>query len=765
MPCGPYRGRRLSTWRRCLTASTVTRTGNGHRPDAERYHNVLKRLARFSYQKRRLVVGVWILLLVGLSVLNGVAGGAFRTEFSLPGSESQEAIEILSEHGFTSRTGEQAQVVFESSQGFDDPDTVARIEGLLAAIEQQVPDATVTSPFDPEGGRQISAGGTIAYAEVNFTERSNEEYTEAGELIRELGEPVESSGLRIEYGGVMFLEEAEFSSEVIGLIAAVIILLIAFGSVLAMGLPIGTALFGIGSGIALVGLTTQIMNLPDFTTPAVAMIGIGVGIDYALFIVTRYRQGLLDGREPEDALVQALNTSGRAVLFAGTTVIIAVLGLILMDLSAISGMAVAIALGVLMTMLASVTLLPALIGFVGDRIDRFGLPHRKRAEGDPTRSFWHRWSRVLQRRPWPAALAAVIILLALSAPVFDLRLGFGDAGNFPEGNTSREAYDLLSEGFGPGFNGPLVLAAKLPGGEDDLAAAEQLSSALNQTQGVAFASAPQVNAEGDAAILMVVPTTSPQDEATSDLVHRIRDDVVPAATAGSTANVKVGGATAAAVDFSEYSLQQMPVFFGAVLLLSFIVLMAVFRSVLVPLKAVIMNLLSVSAAYGLLVAVFQWGWGLSLIGGGNPGPVEAWVPMMLFAIVFGLSMDYEVFLLSRIREEYDRTGDNARAVADGLSATARVITAAAAIMVCVFGSFVLGVDRSLQIMGFGLAAAVLVDATIVRLVLVPATMELLGDRNWWLPGWLDRLLPRISVDATPDPIRATPEPARAYGED
>ncbi|CAN5228852.1 MMPL family transporter [soil metagenome] len=710
---------------------------------------MLKSLAQICYRKRRIVLGSWIVLVVGLIILSSVAGGTFRTEFSIPGSESQEAIDILAKHGFASRTGSQAQIVFESSQGFDDPAIVAPIETLLATIEGQVPNTSVSSPFDPEGARQISQNGTIAYAEVNLSERSQEEYLEAGETIREISEPSQSPALRIELGGDMFLEEAAFSSEAIGFLAAVVILLIAFGSVLAMGLPIATALFGIGSGIALVGVATQFMDLPNFTTPAVGMIGIGVGIDYALFIVTRYRQGLHDGLTPEEAVVLAINTSGRAVLFAGTTVVIAVLGLVLMNLRAISGLAVAIALGVLMTMLASVTLLPALLGFVGNKIDKFGLPHHKQAEGATTSSFWHGWSRFLQRRPWPAVIAALVILLMLSVPVLDLRLGFGDAGNRPDEDTSRQAYDLLSEGFGSGSNGPLVLAAELPGGEGDFAVLQQLSADLNQTPGVAFAAPPQLNPEGDAAIMMVLPTTSPQDEATTDLVHHLRDEVVPASTAGSTANVKVGGATAAATDFSEYTLQQLPIFFVAVLVLSFLLLMAIFRSLLVPLKAVIMNLLSVGAAYGVLVAVFQWGWGLSLVGGGKEGPVEAWVPMMLFAIIFGLSMNYEVFLLSRIREEYDRIGDNARAVADGLAATARVITAAAAIMVCVFGSFVLGVDRSLKIMGFGLATAVLVDATIVRLVLVPATMELLGDKNWWIPRWLDRILPRIHVEAAP----------------
>ncbi|MGH8975434.1 MAG: MMPL family transporter, partial [Acidimicrobiia bacterium] len=432
------------------------------------------------------------------------------------------------------------------------------------------------------------------------------------------------------------------------------------------------------------------------------------------------------------------------------TVIIAVLGLFTVGLDMINGLAVGISLGVLMTMVAALTLLPAVLGFVGRNIDKLGLPHRRRKDNAHHASVWFRWSRLIQRRPWPALVLGAVALLALASPVASLRLGFGDAGNRVETDTTRRAYDLLSTGFGPGFNGPLLLVAETPGGGKDVAVLNALAERLNDTPGVAAATPPFLNQAGDAAILNVFPTTAPQDEATHTLVKSLREDVIPSAVAGSTAVIKVGGWTAGGMDFSDYSGGRLPWFIGTVLLLSFLLLMAVFRSLLVPLKAVVMNLLSISAAYGVIVAVFQWGWGASLIGVGREGPVEAWAPMMLFAILFGLSMDYEVFLLSRIREDYDRTGDNGVAVANGLAATARVITAAAAIMIFVFGSFVLGVDRSIKLFGLGLAAAVLLDATIVRLVLVPATMELLGERNWWLPRWLDRILPNIKVEATHD---------------
>ena len=708
---------------------------------------MLQRLARTTYRRRWFVLGGWVALLVGLFALVSSVGGDFRTSFELPGSESQEAFELLEERGFSDRAGERGQIVYETDAGVDDPEVQAAMEEVFADVDAEVEGVSVVSPYSEAGARQISEDGTIAYAELNFEDRTYEDYQPIADEIVAIVEPVDVEGLQVELGGDIFIEEFEPGSEQIGLLGAVIILLIAFGSVLAMGLPIMTALFGIGTGIALVQLLARFVDMPDFTTQSVLMIGIGVGIDYALFIVTRYRQSLKEGMEPEAAVVRAMDTSGRAVLFAGSTVIVSMLGLLLIGLDMIRGVAFAIVLGVLMTMLASVTLLPAVLGFVGRNIDKLGLPHRHRAEETERESFWHRWSRVIQRRPWPAFIAGFVVLLVLAIPALDLRLGFSDAGNRPTSDTTRQAYDMLAEGFGPGFNGSLTVVADLPDGADDMAAFDSLTAELNQTDGVAFVTEPQTNEAGDTAIIQVFPTTAPQDEATEDLVHEMRNDMVPVAVEGTSAEIYVTGLPAAVVDFSDYIADRLPIFIGAVLLLSFVLLMVVFRSILVPIKAVVMNLLSIGAAYGAMVAVFQWGWGSELFGIGRAGPIEAWAPMFMFAVVFGLSMDYEVFLLSRIREDYDRTGDNALAVADGLAATARVITAAAAIMVVVFGSFVLGSDRALKLFGFGLAVAVFVDATIVRLILVPATMELLGDKNWWLPRWLDRILPQIKVDS------------------
>jgi len=706
---------------------------------------MLPRLARVMYRRRRWVLGGWIILLVATFALSSGLNGAFKTQFRLPGTESQQAFDLLAKSSFKNRQV-QAQIVFTANQGVQDAAVQQAMEALFAEVDQKVANVDVASPYAPGGARQTSPNGKIAYAQLNFADRSGEAFTEAGNEIKRLAADVKVDGLRIEFGGDIFSNaEVGGTSEAVGLLAAMIILLIAFGSVLAMGLPIGTALFGIGTGIAIVLSVRTLVDMPDFTTAAVAMVGLGVGIDYALFIVTRYRENLAAGADPERSVVHAIDTAGRAVLFAGTTVVISVLGLLLMKTSIMRGVAIGISIGVLTTMVASVTLLPALLGFVGRKIDKLGLPHRERPEGDVKESGWTRWSHVIQRHPWPAAILGLVFLLVLAVPLLSMRLGFTDAGNRPKSDTTRQAYDLVAEGFGAGFNGPLLLAAETPNGQVDVDVLNELAAKLNETEGVAFATPPQANPEGTVAVLQVFPTTDPQAKATADLVTRLRDDVIPAVV-GDSVGVRVGGLTAAADDFAAYTAERLPVFMGAVLILLFLLLMLVFRSLLVPLKAVIMNLLSIGAAYGVVVAVFQWGWGASLIGVGREAPVEAWAPVFIFAIVFGLSMDYEVFLLSRIREEYDRTGDNATAVADGLALTARVITAAALIMFFVFGSFVFGPEVALKLMGLGLAIAVLLDATVVRMVLVPATMELLGDWNWWLPKWLDRLLPRVHVE-------------------
>lgn len=711
----------------------------------------MRALAQICYRRRRLVALAWIGLLVGFFGVSSVFAGEFHTEFKLPGSDTQDAIDLLEARGVSERTGFTGQVVYQADASVNDPAVRQTIEKFLANIESSVQGIEIVSPYDPANSHQISDDGKIAYAEMNFSDREEKEYIDDADTIKDLYKQIDQPGLEVELGGDIFADTPSFSSELIGIAAAIIILLIAFGSLLAMGLPIITALFGIGCGAALVLLSTRVLAVPEFTTEVAAMIGIGVGIDYALFIVTRYRQALHADMEPQQAVVLAVDTSGRAVVFAGITVVISLLGMFFLNLDFMRSVATGAVLAVLMTMLASITLLPALLGFVGRNIDRFGIP-RLRHEAETASSFWYRWSRVIQAHPWPALIASAVLLIVLAAPIFAIRLGFADAGNRATTDTTRRAYDLLSEGFGPGFNGPLLVVAETSNGQADEPALQRLKSALAATDGVDSVTDPQPVADGQLYLFQVFPTTSPQDDKTSDLVHHIRDNVVPSAIGGPAPRVLVTGLPPAVVDFSDYMSDHLPIFFGAVLVLSFLLLMTVFHSVVVPLKAVIMNMLSIGAAFGAMVAVFQWGVGASIFGLGKEGPIEAWAPMMLFAIVFGLSMDYEVFLLTRIREEYDRTGDNGRAVADGLAATGRVISAAAAIMVCVFGSFILGDERSLKLLGFGLSFAVLIDATVVRLILVPSAMELLGNRNWWAPGWLVRVLPTIRVDTVEHPV-------------
>jgi RND superfamily putative drug exporter len=677
-------------------------------------------------------------------MLAGNIGDNFAESFEVQGTESSQAQTLLKEN-FPQVAGDSGQLVISAPGGIDDPAVQARVESTIAELQQVEHVGEIVSPYTPEGARQIAPGGDVAYADIQFTVRAGEVTNDQAQQMVDLarvGDEVD--GATFELGGRQFqLGSLGGTSEIIGLLAAVLILLIAFGSVLAMGLPILTAVLGIAGGFAIVGLLSNIMVAPEFTTQLAAMIGLGVGIDYALFIVTRYRQGLHDGLDPERSVVLALDTAGRAVLFAGATVVISLCGLFLMGVDFIRGLGAGAAATVLVMMLASVTLVPALLSFTGRNIDTWSIPGLRRRENTTRESMWFRWSRVVQRRPLIAAIAGFVVLLVLAIPFVSLRLGFADMGNNPTTDTTRRAYDHLADGFGPGFNGPLVLAARTPEGPQSL---DELSSVLPDVPGIAAVSPALPNDDGTAAVIRVTPTTSPQSTATEDLIRHLRDQVIPDATDGTGAEVLVGGITAAGDDVSETLASRLPVFIGAVLALSFLLLLAVFRSVFVPIKAVIMNLLSIGAAYGVVVAIFQWGWLSGPLGIQGTGPIEPFVPMMLFAIVFGLSMDYEVFLLSRIREEYDRTGDNGLAVADGLAATARVITAAAAIMIMVFASFVLGDVRVVKLFGVGLASAIFIDATIVRILLVPATMELLGKANWWFPTWLN-WVPQLHVEA------------------
>jgi RND superfamily putative drug exporter len=524
--------------------------------------------------------------------------------------------------------------------------------------------------------------------------------------------------------------------------------LIAFGSVVAAGLPLAIALIGLGiSSAGLIVLLANVIDVPDWTTAVSGLIGIGVGIDYALLVLTRFRAAMKEGKDRHDAVVEAVTTAGRSVIIAGATVVIAVLGLMLTGLGYMYGVAISASLAVLVVMLAAITLLPALLSYLGPRVDRLRIPllgRTLRAEGD-SESPAARWSHAVQRRPWPAAIIAAAVLLALAAPALGMRLGFPDAGNDPPDTMTRQAYDLNTEGFGPGTNGPVVIAADLPGREAK-ADVDTFADRVRNDPGVAFVPEPTLNETGDAAIVTVIPRGSPQDEETEELVTRLRDQIVPDTLRGSGITAHVGGVTAALEDQSEYITDRMPLFIAGVVGLSFLLLLVAFHSPLISLKAAVMNLLSVSAAYGVMTLVAKGGTVGELIGIDHEVPIAPFMPVMMFAILFGLSMDYEVFLISRIREEYLKDGDTRRAVADGLAKTARVITAAAAIMVVVFLAFLAAPDTFLKLFGIGLASAIFLDATVVRMVLVPAVMQLLGSRNWWIPNWLERVLPRLDVE-------------------
>ncbi|HEX3172708.1 MAG TPA: MMPL family transporter [Solirubrobacterales bacterium] len=719
----------------------------------------MRRFGSWTTTHRKTVILGWIAALILVGFAADQAGSAFSENFKLPSSDSQRAVDLL-EQRFPAQSGETAQIVYRAPSGVESPAVKRKMTTAFAEIEEVPHVSEVADPYEGRGSGGVSANGEIAYATVQFDEYGDEIGKDNVERVMEIAQDQTGAGLQVELGGQPIEEvrqEEGDTSFAIGLLAAIVILLFTFGSVVAMGLPVLTALFALGVGLSLVTLGTHVFDTADFATQLAAMIGLGVGIDYALFILTRFRNGLDEGLEPQPAALRAIDTAGRAVLFAGLTVIISLLGMLLLGVTFLYGVAIAAAIAVAMTMIASLTLLPALLVIAGRRVDRLRLPGlgKRRPLNELEKSRWFRWSSTIQRHPVAAMLLSGGFLIVLCIPVLSLRLGSSDAGSDPAGTTTREAYDLLAEGFGPGFNGPLTLVAKLPEKGDD-AVLVALKREAEELPGVAGATTPQLNPSQEVGVVQIYPISSPQSEATTDLLREVRDDLIPPAERSTGATVYVGGITAIFEDFGDVLTEKLPLFIGVVVLLSALLLMAVFRSILVPLKAMLMNLLSIGAAFGLVVAVFQWGWLGGLIGLEGTGPIESFLPVFLFAIVFGLSMDYEVFLMSRIHEEWEASHDEQRAVTHGLALTGRVITAAAAIMVTVFASFMLGPDRIIKLFGLGLSAAVLIDAVVIRTVLVPAIMQLFGERAWWLPDWINRLLPRFHVEPpAPEPLPET----------
>lgn len=736
---------------------------------------MLERLGRRAARHRWWFIGAWLVMAV---VVIGFAIGLdakLSDNFRIPDAQSQQALDLL-EQDFPTQAGDNALVAFQATDGIKSPTVQPAIAASVAALGKLPGVTSVTDPFGPLGGAAISKNGQIAVVTVQFdTKAQNIEKSVFGQ-IEAATAPAVKAGAKVAYGGAVidYLDQPPSgNADLIGLLAAVVILLFAFGSVVAMGLPILTALLGLGVGLSLIQIIASFTEVGTVAPVLATMIGLGVGIDYSLFIVTRYRENRALNVGLEAAVGRSVATAGSAVLFAGSTVVIAICGLAISGIPYVAKLGYMSGVVVAVMMLAALTLLPAIIAVVGNGIDRWKVPslihHPDRAAlarpaaagGDPISpraSVWERWATLVAKHAWPFAITGTIILLVIAWPVLSMRLGESDDGNLPTSATQRQAYDLVAEGFGPGTNGPLLVVVSLPSPGDDAVLAD-VASALGKTPGVKAVLPPQVSPNQAIAQIVVLPTTAPDSAETADLVGTLRSSVLPQAIGTSGAHAYVGGVTAAFIDIGNRISDRLPYFIGAVVLLSFFLLMLVFHSILVPLTAAVMNLLSVAAAYGATVAVFQWGWMKGLIGLQATVPIVAFVPMMMFAVLFGLSMDYQVFLLTRVREEYDKTGDTRLGVVRGLARTARVITSAALIMIFVFGAFVLNFSPEIKMFGLGLAFAVFVDATIVRMMLVPSIMEILGDANWWFPKWLS-FLPRLDIEGDGG-VTSEPEPTPA----
>jgi putative drug exporter of the RND superfamily len=738
----------------------------------------MRTLATWCFRHRVLTVIAWIVALVALNGLHSLTGSAYTDNLTLPQTGSFQAMRLL-DHSTPRASGETDQLVIAVSQGkVTDAAVRARAERVFAQVARLPHIATVASPYTPQGAKQIAPDGRVAFADVSFDNGSGQSGVSGAEARRFDDTVTSASG-----GGVQFAAEGgvaengeptnQSSGLMIGVAAAAIVLFFVFGSLIATALPLLCAAFSLGCGTAVIGLLSHLIDTATFSTELSLLIGLGVGVDYALFIVTRYRQALTRGASREAAAVESIDTSGRAVLFAGVIVCIAMLGMLALGVTFLYGVSIAAAVTVAFTVAASVTLLPALLGFLGGlvprRRERRALREGKLG-GEVESHAWARWARAMSKRPALFAGVAALLMVVIAVPFLSMRLGSADAGTDPAGTTTRKAYDLLAQGFGPGYNGPLELVAQI-NSPAQVAAFTRAEQAVARTPGVVGSTPAKILAPGrgrpTVAIASVYPSGSPQAASTSALLSRVRGEVLPAATRGTGLHVLVGGTTAVFADFSHVLSAKLPLFIGIVALLSFLLLMVVFRSLLIPLTAALMNMLSAAAAFGVITAVFQFGWGNSLLGIGTTGPIEPFLPVLLFPILFGLSMDYEVFLLSRIYEEWHRRGDNTEAVTHGLAATGRTITAAAAIMVLVFASFVLGGQWVIDMFGVGLATAVLLDALVVRSVLVPAVMLLAGKANWSIYAWLDRLLPHFNVEGSragweplpaPLPVAETREP-------
>ncbi|MFD5299681.1 MMPL family transporter [Streptomyces mutabilis] len=717
-------------------------------------------LARWCVRRRLVTVLLWLVALGGVTTAAAVAGSAYSNDYGVPGTDSDRASRLLTS-GFPRLGGDSDTIVWHTTTGtVRAPDVEQAMTRTLDRIAELPGVVSVTNPYDDSDSPRISENSRTAYASVTFEDASQDIDPAEARAVVDTAKAAGTDGLQVELGGsAVALTEAPDGhlAEAVGVAVAALVLFLAFGSLAASLLPIATALVSVGTAYAGITLLGHAMTVADFAPMLGTLIGLGVGIDYALFIVTRHRRGLKRGLTVTEAATSAVATTGRAVVFAGATVCIALLGMLILRLSFLNGVAIAASLTVVLTVAASVTLLPALLSYIGPR----ALSRRERrrlAEHGPEpelpTGFAARWSAFVERHPKLLGALALAVITVLALPTLGLRLGTSDQGNDPQGSTTRQAYDLLAEGFGPGVNGPLTLVTEVGGAEDRLAL-DNLDASLRTTEGVSSVTPVTYNSGGDTAYLTVVPESSPQSPDTSELVERLRSEVLPRAENGTALDVHVGGVTAGYDDFAEVIVGKLPLFVGVVVGLGCLLLLLAFRSIGIPVKAAAMNVAAVAASFGIVVAIFQWGWGSELLGLGSAGPIEPFLPVIMVSVLFGLSMDYQVFLVSRMYEEWLETGDNRRAVRVGLAETSRVINSAAVIMISVFLAFVLSGDRVIAMFGIALAAAVALDAFVLRTLLVPALMHLLGRANWWLPRRLDRLLPRISIE--PPECRAAHE--------
>ena len=743
-----------------MSTATTTRAKDGAVPDrpdlALDRPGPLGRIAGATYRHRGRTVIAWLGVL-GLAVLlSTMLGGQFRADYSAPGSDSKVAQQLLAQQ-FPAQSGDTVDVVVHSDAAVTSPAVKTAVAQTLAQIAQSRHVAGIANPYATAGSISADGHTLVAHGRLDVVNPNDMPKADAKHLLS-ITDHASTGGLTFSLSG-QSIEQAEqgaIGSEGLGIAAAAIILLLMFGSVVAAGLPILVAVSGLAVSSMLTGVVIAFVDAPDWSTSLATMMGIGIGIDYALLMVTRFREWRAAGLDAENATIATLDTAGRAVMVAGSTVVVSMLGLFAMGLTFMRGAAVVTIVAVLVVMAAAVTLFPALLGYLGKHVDRLRLPLGKRrpptvAVGghvEPSRG-WLAWSNFVARQRVAATVVGVGILLALASPFLGVRFGFPDAGNDRNGTSTRQAYDELSRGFGPGANGPLLLAVELPAGAG-AASLDGLSATLRTTPGVAAVTPVTVNPAGTTAVLSVIPTTGPQSPKTEALVRHLRSSVIPAATQGTGLGVHVGGVTAASIDSTSNIAKRIPLLIGGVVILSMILLLVSFRSVVVALKAAAMNLLSVAAAYGVVAFVLQGGWAGHLVGIDTASPLPAFVPVLMFAVLFGLSMDYEVFLVSRMRETWMRTGDNGQAIVQGLAGTARVITAAAAIMVAVFAAFVPSPDLVLKVIGIGMASAIFIDATVVRMLLVPAVMHLLGKRNWWMPRSFERFVPQLHVEGHPE---------------